>query len=253
MPLDAPDRTGPVDLAVDVVEEGVRWYGSPTAQRAQILPPIPATDRREHGTRSTDPGAPQIPRVLHMIWLGGRPLPASARACLQSWRREHPEWEIRLWTDEDAPRPPAVARARNLSEAADIIRYAIIRDHGGVYVDTDVECLRPIDELLTGVRAFAAYEVPGRLCNAVIGAIPGHPAFALASDLVEVTAGTGQYPEATATLFLTRVLEPFPDVTLFGPERFYPYLWDEELPRGVTFPNAYAVHHWAKTWLAADA
>ncbi|UUY05689.1 hypothetical protein LRS13_09265 [Svornostia abyssi] len=250
VPLDVPDRPGSVDLAVDVVEEGVRWYGSPTIQRAQIRPPLPAPDRREEGTRRTGPDAPQIPRVLHMIWLGGQPLPPAGRACLESWRQAHPAWDIRLWTDKDAPRPPAVALARNLAEAADIIRYAIMRDHGGVYVDTDVECLRPIDDLLAGVSAFAAYEVPGRLCNAVIGSVPGHPAFALACELVETTAGTGHYPEATATLFLTRVLERFPDVTLFGPERFYPYLWDEARPRDVVFPDAYAVHHWAKSWAA---
>ena len=92
----------------------------------------------------------------------------------ESWKQLHPGWEMKLWTDADAPAPPGVERSRSLAERADLVRYEIIRRFGGVYVDTDVECLRPIGDLLAGVRAFAAYEVPGRLCNAVIGAIPGH-------------------------------------------------------------------------------
>ncbi len=77
------------------------------------------------------------------------------------------------------------------------------------------------------------------------GAVPHHPGFERAVELAERTVGTG-VPFATATLFLTRVLEPLPDVTLFGPERFYPYLWNEPWPDGVRFPGAYVVHHWAK-------
>ena len=50
------------------------------------------------------------------------------------------------------PAVPAADPARNLAERADVLRYEILRRHGGVYVDVDVECLRPLDDLLTGVR-----------------------------------------------------------------------------------------------------
>jgi mannosyltransferase OCH1-like enzyme len=175
-------------------------------------------------------------------------MPAEYVGYGETWRRHHPHWEMRLWTDADAPAPAGVERARNLAERVDLVRYEILRRHGGVYVDTDVECLRPIDELLRGVLAFAAYEVPGRVCNAVLGAVPDHPAFARAVELAAETVGRGTYPEATATTFLTYVLERFEDVTLFGPERFYPELWDGTHNNGGEAP--YASHHWAKAWRA---
>ncbi len=257
----APEREGAASLGVDIVHEMVRWYGCEHRLGVEVGPPWRLPDRREPrpgalrrlgrrlGRRATTP----IPRVLHRVWLGGADLPDEHRAYGESWRRHHPEWDLKLWTDADAPSPPGVERARNVAERADLVRLEILRRHGGVYVDTDVECLRPIDELLEGVTAFAAYEIPGRLCNAVMGAVPHHRGFERAVELAERTVGTGVYPFATATLFLTRVLEPLEDVTLFGPERFYPYLWDEPRPDGVRFPDAYAVHHWAKSWIPGES
>lgn len=187
-----------------------------------------------------------VPKVIHRVWLGGAPLPERYRAYGESWAHHHPGWEVRLWTDEDAPRPAGLERARNLAERADLTRYEIMRRHGGVYVDTDVECLRPIDDLVAGVRAFAAYEVPGRCCNAVLGAVPGHAAFEELVGLAGIVAGHGRFPEAMGTTFPTFVLEAHVDVTLFAPHRFYPDLWDGTLNEGTEPP--YAHHHWAASW-----
>jgi inositol phosphorylceramide mannosyltransferase catalytic subunit len=249
-------RAGAATLELDLVHEGVRWLGAVAAVEVVAGPgyeppvrrePAPAPRRGGLLRRRGTPAAP-IPRVVHRIWLGGNPLPEDHARYGETWRAHHPEWEHRLWTDEDVPDVPALARARNVAERADILRYEILRRHGGVYVDTDVECLQPIDPLLAGVSMFAAYEVPGRACNAVMGGVADHPALRRLCAWVGDTAGRGHYPEATATVFLTRVLEPFDDVTLFGPERFYPYLWDE-LPTADVAPETYAIHHWAKSWV----
>ena len=116
-----------------------------------------------------------------------------------------------------------------------------------------MECLRPIDPLIAGLAAFAAYEVPGRVCNAVLGAVPGHPAIEALVALSQRTVGTGVYPSATATDFATVVLEAHDDVNLFGPEVFYPYRWDEPGRRDERFGEAYAIHHWARAWAAGAA
>jgi hypothetical protein len=86
-----------------------------------------------------------------------------------------------------------------------------------------------------------------------MGGVAHHPALNRLCDLVARTVGRGHYPEATATVLLTRAFEPLPDVTLFSPERFYPYLWDQSPADAVITDATYAVHHWAKSWLEAGA
>ena len=251
----APDATGSVQLQIQVRSRSGQTRSPRATIRFDLEDAMPAPTSREvrpgrrRGLRLLLRRHPGIPRILHRIWLGGGEMPETHARCGESWKEHHPDWTFRLWTDADAPMPDGVERARNVGERTDLVRYEILRRHGGIYADTDVECLRPLDELLDGVVAFAGYEVPGRLCNALIGAVPGHRAFTDAVVSVQRTVGTGLYPFATATTFLTRVLEPVPDVTLFAAERFYPYLWDEPDPGPAGYGDAYAVHHWAKSWL----
>jgi len=132
------------------------------------------------------------------------------------------------------------------AEHSDLLRYEILRRHGGVYVDTDVECLRPIDELLTGVVAFAGFELPGRLGTAVMGAVPGHAAMEELTLLASVACGHGPYPASTGPALANMVLPEYDDITLFSADRFYPVLWDGVERRGAEAP--YADHHWTLSW-----
>ncbi|NYK77369.1 hypothetical protein GPW07_24425, partial [Salmonella enterica subsp. enterica serovar Typhimurium] len=78
----------------------------------------------------------------------------------ESWRRHHPSWEVRLWTDENLPddlvRKEAYERLRKPAERSDIIRLEVVLRYGGVYVDTDIECLRSIEPLIEGVEFWTA-------------------------------------------------------------------------------------------------
>jgi mannosyltransferase OCH1-like enzyme len=137
-------------------------------------------------------------------------------------------------------------------ELADVARFHILARYGGVYVDTDFECLRPLDRLLKEVSAFAAFQVPGQVNTAILGARPDHPAFRRAAELALETFGRAPLPAATGPPFFTHLVWDFPDVTLFPPELFYPYLWFEPEKKDEQFPRAYAVHHWAMSWRGAE-
>src|SRR5204863_264320 len=77
-------------------------------------------------------------------------------------------------------------------ERADILRLELLWRYGGVYIDTDFECLKPIDELLEGVEFFtgllkrAGPSKPARVNNAIFGAGPGHPLLDRALDELRV-------------------------------------------------------------------
>ena len=93
-----------------------------------------------------------------MVWLGPDPLPAEFEPFLESWRRHHPDWELKLWGEDNLPadlrRAEVYDTERQPVERADILRLELIWRFGGVYVDTDFECYRPIDELIEGADFF---------------------------------------------------------------------------------------------------
>jgi hypothetical protein len=162
---------------------------------------------------------------------------------------------MRLWTDEDVrPLLPAwiLRRARSHSEASNLIRYEVLRRFGGLYVDTDVECKRPIEPLIDDAPAFCAWVRPGRIGSAVLGATPGHPAIETLLTEMQSRVGKGNQIEATVGL-LTEVLSAASDVTVFESDTFYPYhpRHNPADPDG-DFEGAYAVHHWGLTWKTRD-
>jgi len=165
-----------------------------------------------------------IPRIFHQIWLGEEPFPYTSER--ETWRRLHPDWEHRLWAEDNLPGDLELAEAGNRlrqpAERADILRLELLHRHGGVYLDADFECLKPIDPLLDGVTCFLGLLDSGRVSNAVIGAVPGHPLLAKAMAEVRPRSTYGPVDrEGTGPLLLERVRRGIDGVALFEPNVFY--------------------------------
>ncbi len=257
----APVDPGDYLLEVDIVHENVRWFHCACRVPVRVAP---QTELPAPGARLLETPPPRlqrwrrvrIPRTIHRVWLGDRTMPAEHQRFGETFAEHHRGWEMRLWTEADMPALEITAadreRARDHSEMSDLFRYEVLQRFGGIYVDTDVECLRPLTPLMRGVDAFAALEVPGRVGTAVLGAVPGHPVFARAARLARRTLGTGlNNADANGPYFLSLLLEQEPGAAILGARCFYPYLWDEPERRNETFPEAFAVHHWAMSWLPA--
>jgi hypothetical protein len=247
-----PETPGEYVLEVDLVHEGVRWFGCEARVPVRVEPREGLPSRRSGAVPATSAGAVPIPKLIHRIWLGGADPPPQVVQFGESWREHHPGWRMRLWTDRRLPMGfdrAALARCGNTAERSDVLRYALLSRYGGIYADTDVECLRPLDPLIENVQAFAGFEDAGRVGTAILGSTPGHPAFDTLAHEVALNAGRGTQPEATGPPFLTRVLREHPEVMVFPREVFYPYRWDERHLAGGPFPAAYAVHHWSATWV----
>ena len=107
----------------------------------------------------------------------------SQASCLR-WHPE-PEWEYKLWTDADADAfiereyPEFLDTFRNYPypiQRADAIRYFVLDHYGGVYIDLDDGCNRPLEPLLS-YPAFVRKTVPTGVSNDVMGSVPHHPFF----------------------------------------------------------------------------
>ena len=186
-----------------------------------------------------------IPRILHQVWVGPDPMPDEFRDYRESWRRHHPGWEMPLWTEENLPtdlaRPEVYERLRKPAERSDIIRLEMLLRSGGLYVDTDFECLRSVEPLVEGIDFCTAYLKPGRVNNALIGAAPGHPILERAIRELRPRTEYGYDKMAAGPLFFDELIRQYPEVTIFPPEYFYPSTPGER-------ERAYAVHHSARSW-----
>ena len=186
-----------------------------------------------------------IPRIFHQIWVGPDPFPDEYSRYQETWRTHNPGWELRLWTEDDIPqqlrRPEAAERLRVPAERANILRLELLWRYGGVYVDTDFQCLRSIEPLIEDSELFISLAKPERVNNALMGSVAGHPLLDEALDRIRPREFFGHDKEATGTRFLDTMLLGRPGVTLLDAELFYPVT--EEGRR-----TAYAVHDMARTW-----
>jgi|GEM_PF-438705 len=153
----------------------------------------------------------RIPKTIHFIWLGPANFPRESVENVRTWIAHHPDWVVKYWTDRQRPPPCSMmevhyvsdfpfSRLReqyedstNWAEKSDILRYEILFQEGGVYVDHDANCLRPFHGLNKGYDFYACLELPHPEVDeltitagiGIIGSRPHHPIIKGCIDFVE--------------------------------------------------------------------
>lgn len=94
-----------------------------------------------------------IPKVIHYCWFGGNPLPPLAEKCIASWKKFLPDYEIKRWDESNfdvnmIPYTKEAYEAKKYAFVSDFARFWILYNYGGVYFDTDVEVIKPFDDIL---------------------------------------------------------------------------------------------------------
>ncbi len=104
-----------------------------------------------------------IPRIIHYCWFGGNPIPEVLQKYMATWRQFMPDWEIKEWNEQtfsidSAPQYVREAyQAKKYAFVSDYVRLWVLEQYGGVYFDTDIEVLKPFDNLLNNT-AFIGLE-----------------------------------------------------------------------------------------------
>lgn len=218
-----------------------------------------------------------IPRCIHQTWKTAD-LP---KGTSDSWRRLNPDWEWRLWTDddllqlvrEDYPRLEELFLSYpNAVQRADLGRYLILDRHGGIYADIDTECLAPLDILSGETRVVLAEEPVEHLhhahqvgmyrmyFNGVMAGPRGHPFWKHLIRIVERCRHAAQFVlESTGPMALTGAIEEYDDpagLAIHSPHIFNPLtdiLRETTAPEfGPLAPARLAVHLWHGVWWRTD-
>jgi len=127
---------------------------------------------------------PKIPKIIHQIWLGGE-LPSKYKELCTTFKELNPDWEYKLWTDEEVEKlnndQPLINihlynNVQNLGSKADILRYELLHRFGGLYFDTDFICVKPLDSLLNYDFISASCDDPNvNILNGMMGSIKNNP------------------------------------------------------------------------------
>ena len=103
-----------------------------------------------------------IPKIIHYCWFGRGEMPELAQKCIASWHKYMPDWEYKLWNEDDFD----VNLVHYTKEAYEAKKYAFVSDYvrlwalyneGGLYMDVDFEVYKPFDDLMHQ-KAFAGFE-----------------------------------------------------------------------------------------------
>lgn len=206
-----------------------------------------------------------IPKVIHYCWFGRGEKPALAQKCIASWKKYCPDFQIVEWNEDnfDLNQHPYLKWCHEHKKWAflsDFARLLILKEHGGVYMDTDVEVIRPLDSLM-GFDAFYGFETPDKVNTGEgFGCVPHHPTIeAMARVYQEMQPDeNGDFrlaacPQANTQALLTFGLIPNGQRQTVGgaeilPEDFLnPY--DDPTGRLRKTNNTYSIHWYGKSWM----
>lgn len=211
-----------------------------------------------------------IPKVIHYCWFGMKPHPAFVVKCMDSWRRVLPDYRIVEWneTNTDLDANAYVREAYDAGKYAfvtDYVRLKVLHEHGGIYMDTDVEVVKRLDAFLQH-DAFSGFEGDASIPTAVLGSRAGnewiqallgeyqHLHFTLANGTSDVTTNVTRITRYTSdhySVLMDNSFQEIPGVlTLYPTDRFCPQDYETGIINRT--PNTYAIHHFAGTWVRAD-
>lgn len=104
-----------------------------------------------------------IPKKIHYCWFGGKPLPEKMKEFIESWKKYCPDYEIIRWDEnnynikESIPFVQQAYACKKFAFVSDYVRLEIMYREGGIYMDTDIELIKPLDNFLNH-RFFTSVE-----------------------------------------------------------------------------------------------
>lgn len=124
----------------------------------------------------------RIPRIINTFWFSNDPIPEKYQDCMKSWKKFCPDYEIRIWSLNDYNSEGCrffdeAISVKNWSIASDYSRIDVIYRYGGIYMDMDVEVIKPLDDLIRN-EAYLGFESMQHVdCGSGFGAEQGNRIF----------------------------------------------------------------------------
>ena len=206
-----------------------------------------------------------IPKVIHYCWFGKGKMPKLAKKCIKSWKKYCPDYELVLHTEDNFD----LTQNRYLNEAykagkwafvSDYARLKIIYENGGIYLDTDVELIKSIDDLVK-LNGFMGFDEKGIVATGLgFGAEKGNKIvseflkdyegipFVLSDGSYDLTPCPDRNTQALERLGMdiNNTNQTFMDITFLPEEYLCPM--DYYTGKKTITKNTYSIHHYSASW-----
>lgn len=205
-----------------------------------------------------------IPRVINYCWFGKQPLPKSVKECIKTWKKFCPDYQIKEWneTNFDVSCNQFVQSAykeQNWAFVSDYARLKILYEYGGLYLDTDVEMLQPLEPIVK-MGPYMGFEFgfdhlvdvnPGQGCAC-------EPNMDFIKELLETYSDESKFSNkdsivkrtttvlANAGLKLTNKFQQINGVNIYPTDYFGPMNYYTGQVRVTS--NTVSFHHYSATW-----
>lgn len=206
-----------------------------------------------------------IPKVIHYCWFGNNPLPYEVKECIKSWKKFCPNYIIKQWNENnfDVNQHPFIAKAykeKAWAFVSDYARLKIIYDEGGIYLDTDVELLKSLNDLLSN-KCYVGIQQQ----NDVIATGLGFGAekhnkvvYEMLKQYDSITYDQKKQNEIACPWLNTYAIKQFGDynpevVNFFSDVTIYPPKYFDPLAPGnlknLKCKDTYSIHHYSASWM----
>lgn len=218
-----------------------------------------------------------IPKVIHYCWFGGNPLPEEAKKCIASWKKFLPDYVIKEWNESNfdvnaIPYTKEAYEAKKWAFVSDYVRFRVLYNYGGLYFDTDVEVIKPIDDIIARGN-FMGYECPSEVGAAPRDVAPGlglgvNPGLDLIKSILEeydnnhflvegvpqtnktvVNYTTEEFNKIGKSQYSDKV-DYSEGVYLYYPEYFCPL--NHHTGKLTITENTRTIHHYTATWKSSS-
>lgn len=208
-----------------------------------------------------------IPKILHYCWFGHNPFPPIIEKCLATWQEILPDYEIKRWDESNFD----VYQNTYIKEAYDNKKYAFVSDfarfdilykEGGIYLDTDVEVLKPFDIFLEN-KMFTGFENEKSVApGLILGAVPEMDLIKTLRDHYKDKSflyPNGMFNTESVVAIMTKLLQKkglvlngkyqnIEEMIIYPVEYFSPKGYDTG--KLLITDNTYTIHHYAGSWLS---
>lgn len=205
-----------------------------------------------------------IPKVIHYCWFGGGKIPPLADQCINSWKKYLPGYQLRIWDENSFD----VNSNHFTKEAWQMRKYAFVSDYvrlyalynfGGIYMDTDVEVLKSLDDLLH-LPGFSGFESDREVPTGIMACEPHNE---WAKEQLEWYSGKhfisdNGKPDLTSNVKIISEIMASNGLLLNNSYQVYKG-WLHIFPKDYFCPksrtgiititkNTYCIHHFAASW-----